>query len=200
MIMPTVGNMTPMATITLPVFLAHGSKVTMYHNGTYHKGFLLHLPASTYRFSVWHQISSKPKEWGLNLGDFLSDWLSLYQHHHLIPSWIIPPTLTPTSDTPTHLTHPTLLLKPLPHTHSTASLATASPIVMAPINECVGTANHISTQSLQHPCPTSLQKALHPNFLDQTIWLASYEEEKHALQDIGIYKVITLDRYRELQK
>jgi hypothetical protein len=52
MVTPPVGDDSPTAIITLPVFLAHGLKVTLYHNGTYHKGFLLHLATSTYRFSV----------------------------------------------------------------------------------------------------------------------------------------------------
>ena len=99
---------------SLLVFFACGAKVTMAHNGTYHKGFLLHLPGSSYRFSVRHHLSSKQEEWGVNLPLFTSEWRTLCRTHNMmIPSWVIP--LVAVQPLPHPLSHLTLLrLPPLP--------------------------------------------------------------------------------------
>jgi hypothetical protein len=68
------------------------------------------------------------------------------------------------------------------------------------VPERIGSISQVSAKDCQRPCSPALQKALHPEFPDQTIWLASYEVEKHALQDVCTYKTITVEEYRELYR
>lgn len=76
----------PEAYVTLPVFFAHSTKVTMAHKGSFHKGFLLCLPGSSYQFLVQQRLSFKHEEWGANLPNFQSKWLTMCQTHQMIPS------------------------------------------------------------------------------------------------------------------
>ena len=43
-------------------------------------------------------------------------------------------------------------------------------------------ASHVSSRNLKAPCPPSLLKALHENFVDRSTWHESYMEEKGGLE------------------
>lgn len=153
------------ASPTLPHWLAHGSKVTFAKDGTFHKGFLLHQPHDSYRFSVRHRLSSKREEWGVDLPSFSSEWPTLCLEDRLHPSWIIPSTIAPPAP---------------PASASTTNFDPASlpplrgiPACMPRTLGCIGSACHVSAKSLQNPCPPSLQKALDPSNVDRAVWLES---------------------------
>ena len=98
------------------------------------------------------------------------------------------PTTTSPSLTPDTVETPTTALAI--HPSLTSTLLT--------VPKCLGSMSHLYAKECQHPCPSSLQKALHPEFPHQMMWLASCKDEKHALQDVGTYETITLKEYCEL--
>ena len=53
-------------------------------------------------------------------------------------------------------------------------------------------ASHVSARNLKAPCPPSLLKALHENFVDRFTWHKSYMEEKNDLIANDIYVEISL--------
>ena len=61
-------------------------------------------------------------------------------------------------------------------------------------------ASHVSARNLQAPCPPSLLKALHEDFVDHSTWHESYMEEEEGLIANDTYVVISLQEYRRLRR
>jgi hypothetical protein len=57
----------------------------------------------------------------------------------------------------------------------------------------------VSAVNLLWDCPPSLLKALADTHPDRDIWLESFFEEKHGIQNLDMYKKITLGEYRALR-
>ena len=53
-------------------------------------------------------------------------------------------------------------------------------------------ASHVSARNLKAPCPPSLLKALHEDFVDRFTWHDSYMEEKDGLIANDTYVEISL--------
>ena len=53
-------------------------------------------------------------------------------------------------------------------------------------------ASHVSARNLKAPCPPSLLKPLHKNFVDRSTWHGSYMEEKDGLIANDTYSEISL--------
>jgi hypothetical protein len=199
---PTNPSLPPCdALSTVPSFLGHGSKVTMAMNGSFHKGYILHLPNNTFRFSVRKQLRSKQEAWGVTIPSFSSEWPVLCSENRLIPSWVVPSDIHPPAIDPPFMAIP-----------STAAASTAKycinvptlpgiPVTMPVVFDinCMGSVSHVSAKNLTNPCPASLHRAIDPTNIDRDIWLASYREEKDSLLDVETYEVITLEQYRRLR-
>jgi hypothetical protein len=198
---PPSSNVPPTTSLSpLPSFLAHGSKIVLALNGSFHKGYLLHLPNNVYRFSVCHRLSSKREEWGVDLQSFTSEWPTLCAENRLIPSHVIPSDLHPPTTDPLYLgVQPTYASRAstIVKVPSLPGIPATMPVVLD-IN-CIGSVSHVSATTLTNPCPPSLRKALDPTNIDRDIWLASYHEEKDSLKAVDTYEVITLEQYRELR-
>jgi hypothetical protein len=101
---------------------------------------------------------------GWYLPQFTSKCPTLCQTHHLMPSWIIPPGVRPTS-IPTPVVSSTM---DDTIAASTESLSTAPPVAsvhtLAPVPECIRSASHVSTLECHRPCPSSQQKYCTPTF------------------------------------
>ena len=169
-----------LANASLPSFLSHGNKVSMFHNDNYHRGFILHQPDGTFRFSCKPRINTKLEEWGLDLPNLPADWPSMCQNDTLLPSWVIHTAAKPIS------------------TGARASVSARLPTIEEPL--CVGSVSHVSARNLKNPCPSSLLQALEPDNVDRDVWAASYNEEKDALKGANTFTVIDLARYQELRK
>ena len=52
---------------------------------------------------------------------------------------------------------------------------------------------NVSAKNIQHPCPPTLNKALHPSHLDRDTWLQSYNQEYSDLQNMNVYDTISQD-------
>ena len=59
-------------------------------------------------------------------------------------------------------------------------------------------ASHVLARNLKAPCPTSLLKALHEDFVDRSSWHNSYMEEKHDLIANDTYVKISLQEHCRL--
>ena len=59
-------------------------------------------------------------------------------------------------------------------------------------------ASHVSARNFKTPCPPSLLKALHKNFVDRSTWHESYMEEKDGLIANDTYVEISLQEYCRL--
>jgi hypothetical protein len=59
-------------------------------------------------------------------------------------------------------------------------------------------ANIGSTVNLHQDCPPSLLQALALTHPDREVWHWSYYEEKQGIEDMGIFRKITLGEYRTL--
>ena len=59
-------------------------------------------------------------------------------------------------------------------------------------------ASHVSARNLKAPCPPSLLKALHEDFVERSTWHKSYMEEKDGLIANDTYVEISLQEYRRL--
>ena len=169
-----------LANASLPSFLSHGNKVSLFHNDNYHRGFILHQPDGTFRFSCKPRINTKIEEWGLDLPNLPADWPSMCQNDTLLPSWVIHTAAKPIS------------------TGALASVSARLPSIEEPL--CIGSVSHVSARNLQNPCPSSLLQALAPDNVDRDTWAASYNEEKDALKGANTFTVIDLAHYRELRK
>ena len=65
----------------------------------------------------------------------------------------------------------------------------------APLNASFISASHVSARNLKVPCPPSLSKALHKDFVDRLTWHESYIEEKDGLIANNNYVEISLQEY-----
>ncbi len=61
-------------------------------------------------------------------------------------------------------------------------------------------ASFVSAVNLNWDCPPSLLKALADTHPNREIWLESFFEEKHGIQNLDMYEKITLGKYRALRK
>jgi hypothetical protein len=69
----------------LPAFLSNGSKVTLDHNGTYHKGFLHYSPEGGFQFQVKRNLRSSKIDFVIPLPDFKQTWSQLIGDNVLLP-------------------------------------------------------------------------------------------------------------------
>ena len=146
----------------LPAWLQHGKKVTYDHNGEFHKSFIQITTDGTARFSCRRQKSSKTEFWGVALPNLVAEWPSLNCDHILQPTWNVSSFLRPsTADDPPNASF----------ISRGVDTATAEAIC----------ASHVSARNLQAPCPPSLSKTLHEDFVDHSTWHESYMEEKEGL-------------------
>ncbi len=58
---------------------------------------------------------------------------------------------------------------------------------------------NVSAQNLKHPCPPTLNKALHPSHLDRDTWFQSYHQEYSDLQNMNVYDTISQDEFQRIQ-
>jgi hypothetical protein len=70
----------------LPHFLSEGSKVTLDHNGAFHKGFLHHSPSAGYHVTVKRNLQSTKIDFTVPLPNFCQDWSSLVADNILLPN------------------------------------------------------------------------------------------------------------------
>ena len=158
---------------SLPIWLQHKSKVSMFRDGKYHKGYIVMSSAGSFRFSCRRQMSSRQESWGVNLPNFESDWPRLTCDNILLPTW----------NTQGYSKH--------------GLVPSSTPF--DPSGSFVS-ASHISAKGLKSDCPKSLKEALSEDNVDRDIWLQSYYEEKRALVDNHTYVTLTLEQYRELRR
>jgi hypothetical protein len=69
----------------LPVFLSNGSKVTLDHNGTFHKGFLHYSREGGFQFQVKRNLRSTKVDFVVPLPDFKRTWSQLIGDNILLP-------------------------------------------------------------------------------------------------------------------
>ena len=69
----------------MPHFLRPDSKVTLDHNGAYHKGFIQRTPQGGYVFEVRRNVRSPKVDWSLPLPNFKQTWTTLVGDDILIP-------------------------------------------------------------------------------------------------------------------
>ena len=160
----------PMVT-SLPVWLQHKSKVSMFKDGEYHKGFIIQASDGTHRFSCRRQLNSRTEEWGVDLPNFNTSWPRMSCDNIMLPSWNI-------------------------NIYSRLGLVPSSnPFDRS--GELIA-ASHVSARTLRSECPKSLRDALANDSVDRATWLASYNEEKEGLVDNQTFVRLTLQQYREL--
>ena len=91
----------------LPPFLAVSSRITHEHNGTYHKGYLVGKPCSTFRFSFKTRFKKKHEDWCVDLPDLLFNWVDLCTEGILLSGHVahlficMSTSSSPTSPSPT---------------------------------------------------------------------------------------------------
>jgi hypothetical protein len=69
----------------LPTFFAQGSKVTLDHEGSHHKGFVVHSPKTSYYFGVKSILCSTKVDFTVPLLDFHQHWPTLVGNNIIIP-------------------------------------------------------------------------------------------------------------------
>jgi hypothetical protein len=69
----------------LPYFLSNGSKVTLYHNGSFHKGFMHYSPDAGFQFVVKRNLWSTKIDFSVTLPNFKQTWSTLVGEDILIP-------------------------------------------------------------------------------------------------------------------
>ena len=126
------------------------------------------------RFSCCRQKSTKREAWSVAIPNFARDWPHLIADHIIQPSWNASSFLRPSTEETRH-----------------AALASA----IFPAH-----ASHVSARNLKAPCPPSLAKAMHEDFVDRATWYESYLEEKHGLRDCDTYEEISLQEYERLRR
>lgn len=152
---------------SLPIWLQHGSKVSMFKDDEYHKGFIIMASDGTFRFSCRRQLSSRQESWGVNLPDFATAWPRLTCDNTLLPSWGFKG-------------YSKLGLKP-----------TSNPFDR---HGQLVTASHVSARGLKQGCPKSLREALEQDSVDRDI-LQQYKDlrlKKGAPKAIPTMCVLTV--------
>jgi hypothetical protein len=69
----------------LPAFFSEGSKVTIDHNGTFHKGFLHYSPEGGFHVQIKRNLRSTKIDFAVPLPDFRQHWSSLVGDNILLP-------------------------------------------------------------------------------------------------------------------
>lgn len=69
----------------LPHFLSQNAKITLDHNGAYHKGFLEHSPEGGFQFVVKRNLRSSKIDFVVPLRDLRQSWSSLVGDNTLLP-------------------------------------------------------------------------------------------------------------------
>ena len=69
----------------LPYFLHNNSKITMDHNGSFHKGYLQYDKATGFQFVVRRNSRSLKVDWCVPLPDFKQNWTTLVAEDIIIP-------------------------------------------------------------------------------------------------------------------
>ncbi len=159
----------------LPPFLSLNSQITNEHNSAYHKEFLTRKPCGTYRFSFKTHFKKKVEDWGVNIPNLPFMWVNLCTEGILVPGHVAQTFLCTSS--------PSL---PLP----SASPPSTFDLVV----------NIVSAINLHWDCPPILLQALalsHPNC---EVWLQSYCKEKNGIEELGMFKCLTLSVYRILRE
>ena len=80
---PTATPADPFA--SLPVILQRNAKVTLDHNGAFHKGYLQHTPDAGFAFVVRRNPRSLRVDWSVPLPDFKQRWTTLVGENVLVP-------------------------------------------------------------------------------------------------------------------
>eukprot|EP00956_Cyclotella_meneghiniana_P035945 scaffold119809_cov102-Cyclotella_meneghiniana.AAC.2 len=70
---------------TLPYILQRNSKVTIDHQGAFHKGYLDHTPEGGFSFVAKRAPNSKKHLWSVPLPDFSHQWYSMVAENIIIP-------------------------------------------------------------------------------------------------------------------
>jgi hypothetical protein len=70
---------------SLPHIFKRHSKVTIDHNGAFHKGFLDHTPEGGFRFVAKCNATAKTILWSVPLLDFGREWCSMVADNLIIP-------------------------------------------------------------------------------------------------------------------
>jgi hypothetical protein len=69
----------------LPYILKRNAKITIDHNGAFHKGYLEHSPEGGFQFSACRAPYSKKALWSVPLPDFTRNWYSMVAENIIIP-------------------------------------------------------------------------------------------------------------------
>jgi hypothetical protein len=69
----------------LPAFFSEGSKVTINHNGAFHKGFMHFSPEGGFQVQIKHNLRSTKVDFAVPLPDFCQTWSSLVGDNILLP-------------------------------------------------------------------------------------------------------------------
>jgi hypothetical protein len=69
----------------LPAFFSEGSKVTIDHNGSFHKGFMHYSPEGGFQVQIKRNLRSTKVDFAVPLPDFRQQWSSLVGDNIVIP-------------------------------------------------------------------------------------------------------------------
>jgi hypothetical protein len=70
---------------SLPYILQRNAKITIDHNGAFHKVYLEHSPEVGFQFSACRAPNSKKALWSVPLPDFTRNWYSMVAENIIIP-------------------------------------------------------------------------------------------------------------------
>ena len=70
---------------SLPHQFQRHSKVTLEHNGSFHKSFLSHTPEGGFVFECWRNLWSNKIDWTVHLSDFIQQWTTLMGENVIFP-------------------------------------------------------------------------------------------------------------------
>ena len=99
-------------------FLQIGSRITLEHDGEYHKGFLACSTSGTYRFSFKTHFKKKSEDWRVDIPNLLFTWVDLCTEGVLLPGHVAHSFIRSSSD----LSAPPLTFDPVANIVSVVSL------------------------------------------------------------------------------